>query len=140
MSVEGDIETAKFFDSFRDERLNVGGFGDIGLDEEAVAAGGADERDGFVAFDFAAAGDDYLRSVFCEEDGSVASDAGGAAGDQGDFILEFSGHCLFLLVSASDLPPASTGQREFNTENTRSQRRKNGRAKKEQRRKSAATC
>jgi hypothetical protein len=32
---------------------------------------------------FAAGGDDYLRSVFCEEDGSVASDAGTAASDQG---------------------------------------------------------
>jgi hypothetical protein len=76
--------------------LNVGRLGNIVLDEQAVTAGGANERDGFVTFSFAAGGDDYLRSVFCEEDGSVASDAGTAASDQGDFVWQVGGHFVPL--------------------------------------------
>ncbi len=41
----------------------------------------------FVAFDFAAPGDYDLGPVFCKENGSVAADAGGAAGDQSNFVL-----------------------------------------------------
>ena len=67
--------------------MNIGGLGYVGLNEEAIASSGADESECFFSFGLAAASYDYFGSGFGEEDGGVTSDAGSAAGDDGDFIL-----------------------------------------------------
>src|SRR5947207_9943345 len=56
--VESDVETSEFFDGFLDQRLNIGGFCSVRFDEETIAASSANEVDSFVAFGFAASGDD----------------------------------------------------------------------------------
>jgi hypothetical protein len=52
--VKGDVEAAKFIDSFVDQRLHIGGFRNVGFYEAGVAARGADEFGGFRSFKFAA--------------------------------------------------------------------------------------
>jgi len=59
--------------------LDVSRLGDVGFEEQAFASRGVDELESFVAFGFAAAGEDDLGAVSCEEDGRVAADASGAA-------------------------------------------------------------
>jgi hypothetical protein len=61
------------------------------LDEQAPASSLLDERDGFRALGFATAGDDDLGALTGESDGRDATDAGGASGDEDNFIFKYFG-------------------------------------------------
>jgi hypothetical protein len=84
--VKGDIETAKFVDSFFDERLHIGGFRNVGFYEEGVTARGADEFGGFRSFKFAATCNDDLGARLGKEYGGIAPNAGCASGHDGNFV------------------------------------------------------
>ena len=84
--VKGDVEAAKFVDSFVDERLDIGGFRNVGFYEEGVAARGADEFGGFRSFKFAATCNDDFGARLGKEYGGIAANAGGATGHDGDLV------------------------------------------------------
>ena len=90
--VEGDVEAAEFLDGFLNHCLDIGRFRNVGFQEESIASCGADETESFVAFGFAAACKHDLGAALCEEDGGVAADAGGAAGDESYFVFEILAH------------------------------------------------
>src|SRR5258708_11470749 len=86
--VEGDVETAEFLDRFLHQRLHITGFRSVRFYEQAFASGSANQRDGFIAFRFAAAGDYNLGAFLGEENGGIAADAAGSAGDECNFSCE----------------------------------------------------
>ena len=63
-----------FWPSMR-QRMNFSGLRYVGLHEQAIAAGGTDQVDGFLSFHFAAAGDHHFGSRLRKKHGGIG-DAG----------------------------------------------------------------
>jgi hypothetical protein len=86
--VVSDVQAAERFDGGGDQ-LRVERFGsDVAGQRDGGTAVGFNFRDQRVEFGLAARGDDNLGAFGGEQFGGGAADAGGCAGDDGDFVLQ----------------------------------------------------
>src|SRR5882724_7013371 len=108
--VEANVEAAEFLDGLLDKSLDVGGFRNVGWNEDALAARAANEVDGLLAFGLAAAGDDDSGSFFREKHRGVAANAGGAPSDDGDLVLKFLGHRFSSWLACANCGQQTEGE------------------------------
>ena len=77
----------KALHGFVDGALAFGGLANVGADENGLAAALQNLRGDGVAALLVAAGDGDVGAFFGKEDGGGFADAGGAAGDESDFVF-----------------------------------------------------
>jgi hypothetical protein len=75
------------FDGSPNQRGDLGFVGHVGLHEDSLSARLLQQRNGFAAFLFAAAGHDDPGALAGESDGRGASDAAGSARHEGDLVF-----------------------------------------------------
>src|SRR5207245_5857158 len=93
--LERDVQAAKLLDRFPDELLDFGASRYVGLDEQAIAARGADQINRFLSFGFAAAGDHHFGPGLRKKHGGVTANTGRPAGHNPHFALQFRRHDFF---------------------------------------------
>src|SRR5205807_2952012 len=82
--VEGTIEPTEGRQRPLDHRFDVALFGDVGSDEDRLAAGGRDPGDNFLAGSLTASADDDLRALLGKFDCGGTADPGIATSDEYD--------------------------------------------------------
>jgi hypothetical protein len=102
--VDEDVASAKLLPGLLDQVLDVGGFGDVGLNEDGLAAGGLDLVLGVLgALDVTALVNDDGGAFTAETDGDGLANARTGAGNDCDLACEASCHIGFFSVSSSAL-------------------------------------
>ena len=87
--VHHDVQTAERLDGTGDQRSHLLGIGDVGLPEDGPGAQRCRQRRTPLVLDI---GDDDTRALRDKPFHEAASDAGRAAGDDGDLAIKFVDH------------------------------------------------
>jgi len=90
--VEGDVQAAKFLHRFLDQRFNFSCLRHVGFHKQAIAAGGADHFDGFVAFRFSPARNYHVSSRLREKHGGITANTRGPARHDSNLAFQFLCH------------------------------------------------
>ena len=97
--VDEDVEAAKADLGRGRQRRGIRWPGDVGVDEDGLAAGGDDAVAHLGAASIVDVADDDRGAMFGEQLGRGGADAVGGAGDEGDFVREAHGDHVALTIT-----------------------------------------